>query len=55
VMITVEPWNEYDDNEEEPFFLNVLVADIPPDAADHITFELSASNDPLPTGTATLK
>ena len=55
VMITVEPWNEYDDNEEEPFFLNVLVADIPPDAADHITYEMSASSDPLPTGTATLK
>lgn len=55
VMITVEPWNEYDDNEEKPFFLKVLAANIPPDAADHVTYDMSASNEPLPAGTATLE
>ena len=54
VMITIEPWNEYDDNEEEPF-VKILVADIPPDAVDHITYDMSASNESFPTGTATIK
>ena len=54
VMITVEPWYEYDDNQEEPFFIKILVADIPPDVTDHVTYDLSAGTDPLPAGTATL-
>jgi len=54
VMITVEPWEGYDDNEEAPFFLKILTANIPPDAADHVTYDMSPVSDPLPAGTATL-
>jgi len=37
------------------YFLKVPVANIPPDAAAHITCDMSAVTEPLPTGTATLK
>jgi hypothetical protein len=55
VMITLEPGEGYDDNPGKPFFLKVLVADIPPGAADRITYDMSASSDSLPSGTAVLK
>lgn len=55
VMITLEPWEENDDNRAEPFFIKVLAAEIPTDAADHINYYMNAATDPLPTGTATLQ
>ncbi len=53
VMVTLEPVP--DDNTEKPFFLKILLGDIPLDAVDHTAYELSKNPAPLPSGTATLK
>ena len=50
VIVTIEPWDEYDTDEGTPFYLRVLEADISAAATDHQTYFMNTVTGSLPTG-----
>lgn len=55
VMVTVEPWAEWDFDPDAPFFLTLFEAQIPADAAAEVLYDMTSRVDQLPTGTATIR
>lgn len=55
LLVTLEPWGDYDVEPDKPFFLNLLSADIPSGAASHTTYYMTTLSGQLPTGLAVVQ
>jgi len=54
IFVTLEPWAEWDADAEAPFFLRILEAQIPNEAAYQTLYDMLSLTDQFPTGTATV-
>jgi len=55
VFITLEPWQQWDTAPDEPFFVRILEADIPPAANPGTVYGMTSLFAQLPRGTATVQ
>jgi hypothetical protein len=55
LIITLEPWDEYDVDQEAPFYLKLLEADVPVSAAGQTTYYMSPVAGQFPGGTASVE
>lgn len=55
VLVTMEPWAEWDLEPNAPFFLRLFETQIPADATPEVLFEMTSRVNDLPTGTATIQ
>ena len=55
VLVTMEPWAEWDFEPDAPFFLTLLETQIPADAAPETLYQMTSRVNELPTGTATIQ
>jgi hypothetical protein len=55
VMVTMEPWAQWDLEPEAPFFLRLFELEIPAGAEPETPFEMTSLVSHLPTGTATIQ
>lgn len=55
VLVTMEPWAQWDLEPDSPFFLKIFELQIPADGAPETLYEMTSRVGELPTGTATIQ
>jgi hypothetical protein len=55
VYVTLEPWQQWDDDQNAPFFIRILEGDIPVGANPNTVYAMTSLVDQLPRGTATVQ
>jgi hypothetical protein len=55
VYVTLEPWQQWDNDLDEPFFIRILEGDIPAEATPNTVYAMTSLVDQLPRGTATVQ
>lgn len=55
VLVTLEPWREWDMEPESPFFLRLLEGQVPESAVPGASYQLASLFDHLPRGTARVR